>query len=204
MCVDSSALSNRRIFFSWGEATSSGDRDAVSGSGDSFCMELSAACTSAGSSSHTSSQVATSFAPCLISVFGPHEFLLVTLPGTAYTSRFCSRAQREVIRVPLYSAASTTSTPPDILLMIRLRMGKFAGAGKAPTRDPEIKAPPGGFEFCQAGTEDAFGSAIMFDQFPDARRAQSRGQREREPVGALARSGVGGGNDHIRHIGHTA
>src|ERR1700681_3439701 len=42
MCVDSSALSNLRIFFSWGEATSSGNRDAVSGSWDSFCMEPSA------------------------------------------------------------------------------------------------------------------------------------------------------------------
>ena len=30
-----------------------------------------------------SSQVATSLAPCLIKVFGPQEFLLVTLPGTA-------------------------------------------------------------------------------------------------------------------------
>src|SRR6267143_906671 len=142
MCVDSSALSNLRIFFSWGEATSSGNRDAVSGSRDSFCMELSAACISAGSSSQTSSQVATSFAPCLISVFGPQEFLLVTLPGTAYTSRFCSRAQREVMRVPLYSAASTTSTPTDMPLMIRLRMGKFCGAGKVPTGNSEISAPP--------------------------------------------------------------
>src|ERR1700675_3804632 len=142
MSVDSSALSNLRIFFSWGEATSSGNRDAVSGSWDSFCMEPSAACTPAGSSSHTSSHVATSFAPCLIRVFGPQEFLLVTLPGTAYTSRFCSRAQREVMRVPLYSAASTTSTPADIPLIIRLRMGKFCGAGKVPTGNSEISAPP--------------------------------------------------------------
>jgi len=32
----------------------------------------------------------------------------VTFPGTAKTSRFCSSAQRAVMRVPLYSAASTT------------------------------------------------------------------------------------------------
>src|SRR5437899_5858807 len=32
------------------------------------------------------------------------------------------RAQRAVIRVPLYSAASTTRTPMDRPLMIRLRM----------------------------------------------------------------------------------
>ena len=43
----------------------------------------SASRTSAGSSSQTSSHVATSLAPCLISVFGPQEFLFVTLPGTA-------------------------------------------------------------------------------------------------------------------------
>ena len=36
-----------------------------------------------GRSSQTSSQVAVSFAPCLISVLGPHAFLFVTLPGTA-------------------------------------------------------------------------------------------------------------------------
>lgn len=81
--LDSSAFSNLRMFFSWGEATSSGNRDAVCGSGDSFGMEVRVAWTSGGSSSHTSSHVATSFAPCLINVFGPQEFLLVTLPGTA-------------------------------------------------------------------------------------------------------------------------
>ena len=34
------------------------------------------------------------------------------------------------MRVPEYSAASTTSTPTDIPLMMRLRMGKFCGAAK--------------------------------------------------------------------------
>src|ERR1700738_1868252 len=129
MCVDSSALISLRIFFSWGEATSSGNRDAVCGSWDSFCMELSVTCTSVGSSSHTSSHVGTSFAPCLIRVFGPQEFLLVTLPGTSKTPRIGSRAPQEGVSVPLYSAASTTSTPADVPLMIRLRMGEFCGAG---------------------------------------------------------------------------
>jgi|HubBroStandDraft_6_1064221.scaffolds.fasta_scaffold483432_2 hypothetical protein len=45
------------------------------------------------------------------------------------------------MRVPLYSAASTTSTPADMPLMIRLRMGKFCGAGKVPTGNSEIRAP---------------------------------------------------------------
>ena len=40
--------------------------------------------TCEGRSSHTSSHVATSLAPCLINVLGVHEPLLVTLPGTAY------------------------------------------------------------------------------------------------------------------------
>src|SRR6202789_1412460 len=33
------------------------------------------------------------------------------------------------MRVPLHSAASTTSTPADTPLMIRLRIGKFCGGG---------------------------------------------------------------------------
>src|SRR5438876_3779443 len=98
--------------------------------------------TSQGSSSHTSSHVATSFAPCLMSVFGPQEFLFVTFPGTAKTSRFCSSAQREVMRVPLYSAASTTRTPMAIPLMMRLRIGKFCGAGNVSNANSEISAPP--------------------------------------------------------------
>ena len=77
-----------------------------------------------------------------MSVLGPQEFLLVTLPGTAKTSRFCSRAQRDVILVPLYSAASTTSTPIEMPLMMRLRMGKFCGAAKVFMGNSEIRAPP--------------------------------------------------------------
>jgi hypothetical protein len=46
------------------------------------------------------------------------------------------------MRVPLYSAASTTSTPSDIPLMMRLRMGKFCGAGNVPSGNSDIKAPP--------------------------------------------------------------
>src|ERR1700732_2354914 len=46
------------------------------------------------------------------------------------------------MRVPLHSAASTASTPADMPLMIRLRMGKFCGAGKVPTGNSEISAPP--------------------------------------------------------------
>ena len=66
----------------------------------------------------------------------------MTFPGTAKTSRFCSSAQRAVIRVLLYSAASTTSTPKDIPLMIRLRIGKFCGAANVAKGNSEINAPP--------------------------------------------------------------
>jgi hypothetical protein len=104
------------------------NRDAVLPACDSSPLAgVSASLTAAGSSSQTSPHVAVSLAPCLIRVFGPCEFLLVTLPGTARTSRFHSRAQREVIRVPLDSAASTTSTPIEMPLMMRLRMENSAG-----------------------------------------------------------------------------
>src|SRR4029077_13938945 len=83
------------------------NRDAVWPVGDSSAVAgVSASHTCGGSSFQTSSQVAVSLAPCLIRVFGPQEFLLETLPGTAKTSRFGSRAHREVMRVPRYSAAA--------------------------------------------------------------------------------------------------
>ena len=46
------------------------------------------------------------------------------------------------MRVPLYSAASTTSTPSEIPLIMRLRMGKFCGAAKVPSGNSETSAPP--------------------------------------------------------------
>jgi hypothetical protein len=129
--------------FSRGGSAWSGNRDAEDASPDSGGGGgVSASLTSAGRSSRTSSHVATSFAPCLISVFGPQEFLFVTLPGTAKTSRFCPSAQRAVMRVREYSAASTTKTPTDMPLNIRLRMGKFCGAANAPMQNSEMRAPP--------------------------------------------------------------
>ena len=61
---------------------------------------------------------------------GVQACLLVTLPGTAKTSRHCSRAQREVMRVPLNSPASTTRTPRESPLMMRLRKGNCADWGR--------------------------------------------------------------------------
>jgi hypothetical protein len=119
------------------------NRDAVLPACDSSPVAgVRASHTAVGSSSQTSSHVAISFAPCLISVLGAHEFLLVTLPGTAKTSRFCSSAPREVIRVPLYSAASTTNTPIEIPLMKRFANGEVLRRGERVQGNSEIKAPP--------------------------------------------------------------
>src|SRR6184192_2316275 len=99
MWVASSAFNCAMIFRSCGLNSVSPNRDAVCPACDSAPFAGSSASrTSAGSSSHTSSQVATSFAPCLMSVFGPQEFLFVTLPGTAKTSRFCSSALQRAAR----------------------------------------------------------------------------------------------------------
>src|SRR5438552_1999009 len=67
-------------------------------------------------------------------VFGPQEFLLVTFPGTAKTSRLCSRAQRAVMRVPLYSAVSTTRTPKGDFTDDAIGNGKILRAGESAHR----------------------------------------------------------------------
>ncbi|MCY1457875.1 hypothetical protein D9M71_752030 [compost metagenome] len=63
-------------------------------------------------------------------------------PGMAYTSRPCSAASRAVINEPLAMLASTTSTPRDRPLMMRLRRGKFAGRGPASNGYSETSALP--------------------------------------------------------------
>ncbi len=142
MCMDSSDFNTRSSFFSYGEVSVSNSDAVVPASDAAGASASTCKRTSAGRSSHTSSQVAVSFAPCFINVFGPQELRLVTFPGTANTSRFCSSAQRAVILVPLYSPASTTSTPALRPLMIRLRMGKFCGAANVSTGNSDTSAPP--------------------------------------------------------------
>ncbi len=63
-------------------------------------------------------------APILRRLFVPMEFLEVIGPGMAKTSRFWSRAQRAVMRVPEDSVASTTRRPFARPEMMRLRYGK--------------------------------------------------------------------------------
>jgi hypothetical protein len=65
-----------------------------------------------------SSHVATSFTPCWMRVFGPQEFLFVTFSGDGKDFAILLECTRAVMRVPLYSAASTTNTPIDMPLMM--------------------------------------------------------------------------------------
>jgi len=68
--------------FSCGASAWSGNRDAEDGSPDSGGGGgVSASLTSAGRSSHTSSHVATSSAPCLISVIGPPGIHVCNIAG---------------------------------------------------------------------------------------------------------------------------
>ena len=64
------------------------------------------------------------------------------LPGTANTSRPCSRAQLTVIIAPDFFAPSTSSVPWDSPLMMRFRAGKLRGRGWVPGMYSEITAPP--------------------------------------------------------------
>ena len=73
---------------------------------------------------------------------GPRLRLARAGPGTANTSRPCSSAQRAVIREPLRSVASTTTTPRARPLMRRLRDGKWCDSGRVPNGCSESTAPP--------------------------------------------------------------
>jgi len=89
----------------------------------------------------TSFHVATIFAPCLIRVFGPQEFLLVTSAGHGENVAILFEG------APCCDARATafgcldTDMPIDTPLMMRLRMGKFCGAAKVPSANSEISAP---------------------------------------------------------------
>lgn len=82
-----------------------------------------------GNSSKMSLALVTSFAPCLIKLCGPALNDEKIGPGTAKTSRPCSKAQSAVISDPLFSAASTTKTPKLSPLIIRFLSGNNPGKG---------------------------------------------------------------------------
>ena len=89
----------------------------------------------------TSSALVTSLAPCLMSWFGAKLTACVTLPGTPNTSRPNSIASRAVISEPEYCAPSTITTPSGMPATIRLRTGKFSGAGCVPMGNSVTRAP---------------------------------------------------------------
>jgi hypothetical protein len=91
------------------------------------------------------------------------------------------------MRVPEYSAASTTSTPTEIPLMMRLRMGKFCGAANVPRGNSEIKAPPNA-RICSDKREFSFGYDV------DARAKH----RDRLAYGG-DRTAMAGSVDAARH-----
>jgi hypothetical protein len=65
----------------------------------------------------------------------------VTLPGTAMTSRFSSRASLAVMREPLCREASTTTSPVPSPAMIRFRRGKWNPSGRASSGSSVTTAP---------------------------------------------------------------
>ena len=79
--------------------------------------------------------------PFRISSFVPKLILSVILPGTAYTVLPCSNAQFAVIIVPLFSPASTTSTPQLIPLIILFLIGKKYVAARVKGRNSLITQP---------------------------------------------------------------
>ena len=75
--------------------------------------------------SKTCSAHSTKAAPSRIKRWQPADKGLATSDGTAITSRPCSRAMRAVMSEPLLVDASTTTTPRQRPLTIRLRAGKW-------------------------------------------------------------------------------
>ncbi len=83
----------------------------------------------------------TSFAPAWIRLLVPALVRALMLPGTANTSRPCSAAESAVSSAPLLAGASTTTTPSDSPLTIRLRSGKLCASGRAPGAKVLTSAP---------------------------------------------------------------
>src|SRR5256712_6093823 len=94
-----------------------------------------------GNSDTTSCQQVISLAPSWMSRFVPALVAEVILPGTANTSRPRSPAKPAVIRAPLRSAASTTTTPRLSPASVRLRTGKWPASAGAPRANCDTSAP---------------------------------------------------------------
>ena len=85
--------------------------------------------------------MSTSLAPSCMRRFAPALDGDVIRPGTAKTSRPRSPANPAVIRAPLRSAASTTTTPRASPASVRLRAGKWPGSAGTPAANCDTTAP---------------------------------------------------------------
>ncbi len=74
--------------------------------------------------SNMSSITTIGVAPSCINLLVPILNMLLIFPGTAKTSRPCSKAYSAVINEPLLRLASTITTVSDKPLIILLRRGK--------------------------------------------------------------------------------
>src|SRR5262249_44224475 len=94
-----------------------------------------------GNSCTMSVHVSTSLAPSRSSLWTPALVGDVILPGTAYTSRPRSAAKPAVDRLPLRSAASTTTTPRTSAANLRVAAGQGYGSGAGPGGNCVTSAP---------------------------------------------------------------
>lgn len=108
----------------------------LSGTGSSFT-----ACSRPGYSSATSQPCVTSIAPSLISCSVPAELSLSAFPGTAKICLPCSRASATNSLVPLFSGASTTTTPSESPAAIRFLARKCVLFGIEPAGYSETRQP---------------------------------------------------------------
>ena len=137
-------------------------------------------------SSKISSTPSTSLAPCLRRRCVPVLRMLRATPGTAKTSRPCSRAKRAVISDPLLSAASTTTTPSARPLIMRFLDGKLPGDGGAPGGNSVRSAPVRAISSPQVRV----GGRIV--------HVQPAAQDRQCPSAGFERPAVGGGVDAER------
>src|ERR671916_324775 len=113
-------------------ASSTRARRGSSGSWRAVSSDGSVRVPTPNSSSSTSSAPVIGTAPSRSSPFVPRATREVTRPGTAATDLPRSRAKSVVIRLPLGSAASTTTVIRASPAMIRLRAGKLHLNGGVP------------------------------------------------------------------------
>lgn len=114
---------------------------------DVTCCGLSICCDRADT---MSAALSVRIAPCRIRSLVPLQRGSRGEPGTANTSRPCSRARRDVISDPDFRAASTTSTPWESPEIRRFRAGKCRAVGRVPTGCSDTTTPVVAILFCRS------------------------------------------------------